>query len=75
MRGSQRDIYGLGVSCDPAISSAVQISRGANNMKRTVDFLAEELKAEPVVDYLAEELKREDKQRSGLKVMAAKAGR
>jgi hypothetical protein len=45
-------------------------------MKRIVDYLAEELKAEPVIDYLAEELKREDKQqRTGLKAMGKAAGR
>jgi hypothetical protein len=54
------------------------LSRGANNMKRIVDYLAEELKqAEPVIDFLAEELKREEpkQQRSVLKAKGAAAGR
>jgi hypothetical protein len=47
-------------------------------MKRTIDYLAAELKAEVVVDYLAEELKREEakqQQRTGLKAMGKAAGR
>jgi len=43
---------------------------------KVIDYLAEELKPEPVIDYLAVELKREEKQqRSVLKAKAAGAGR
>ncbi|HEX3642347.1 MAG TPA: hypothetical protein VHV10_13735 [Ktedonobacteraceae bacterium] len=46
-------------------------------MKRIVDYLAAELKAEPVIDYLEEYLKREQakQQRTGLKAMGKAAGR
>ncbi len=58
----------------------VKSAQRGKQMKRIViDYWAEELKkAEPVIGYLAEELKREaakQQQRSGLKTMAAKAGR
>jgi hypothetical protein len=43
---------------------------------KTFDYLAEELKAEPVIDFLAEELKREEKKQStDLKAMGKAAGR
>jgi hypothetical protein len=58
------------------MSVLLNLIHGENNMKRIVDYLAAELKAEPVIDYLAEELKREQakQQRSGLKAMGKAAG-